>query len=79
MSTQTLAERTPADSPFAILYRHRATPDTSKPPGKPGPKSKAKPAREVMQAAVNRANPYSNVATSTRDNDKTANLQKAAI
>ena len=77
MSTQTLAERTPADSPFAILYRHRATPDSFKPPGKPGPK--AKTAREAIEAAVNRANPYGNLATSTCNNDKTANLQKAAI
>lgn len=38
MSELTLAQRTPANSPFAVLYEKRATPDSVKPPGKRGPR-----------------------------------------
>ena len=41
----TLAQRANG-TPFSILYEPRAIPDSAKPPGKPGPRSKAAKAQQ---------------------------------
>ena len=66
----TLADRTPASSPFAVLSEVR--------PITVPKKSKAKPLREVMERAATRVNGYRSDC-SKHDTDKTAKLKKAAI